>query len=98
MRYGTQIDVEVWDMTDKELARLGRRELLELLIQQSKEMAQLQQELDEAKAQLARREIAIESCGTLAEAALKLSGIFEAADAAVAQYLENIKRRGEAEQ
>jgi light-regulated signal transduction histidine kinase (bacteriophytochrome) len=85
-------------MTDKELARLGRRELLELLIQQSKEMAQLQQELDEAKAQLARREITIESCGTLAEAALKLSGIFEAADAAAAQYLENIKRHGEAEQ
>lgn len=85
-------------MTDKELARLGRRELLELLIQQSKDMAQLQQELDEAKAQLARRDIAIESCGTLAEAALKLSGIFEAADAAAAQYLENIKQRGEAEQ
>lgn len=85
-------------MTDKELARLGRRELLELLIQQSKEMAQLQQELDEAKAQLARREITVESCGTLAEAALKLSGIFEAADAAAAQYLENIKRRGEVEQ
>jgi light-regulated signal transduction histidine kinase (bacteriophytochrome) len=98
MRYGTQNNLEVWDMTDKELARLGRRELLELLIQQSKEMAQLQQELDEAKAQLARREIAIESCGTLAEAALKLSGIFEAADAAAAQYLENIKRHGEAEQ
>jgi nicotinic acid phosphoribosyltransferase len=85
-------------MTDKELARLGRRELLELLIQQSKDMAQLQQELDEAKAQLARRDIAIESCGTMAEAALKLSGIFEAADAAAAQYLENIKQRGEAEQ
>jgi light-regulated signal transduction histidine kinase (bacteriophytochrome) len=98
MRYGTQNNLEVWDMTDKELARLGRRELLELLIQQSKEMAQLQQELDEAKAQLARREITVESCGTLAEAALKLSGIFEAADAAAAQYLENIKRRGEVEQ
>jgi hypothetical protein len=82
-------------MTDKELARLGRRELLELLIEQSKQMEQLQEELDETKAQLASRKVDISECGSLAEAALKLSGVFEAAEEAAAIYLQNIKRQSE---
>ena len=80
-------------MTEKELKRLRRSDLLELLLVQSKENQQLRQELEEARAQLANRAIKIEKAGSMAEAALQLSGIFEAADQACAQYLENIRMR-----
>jgi hypothetical protein len=84
-------------MTNKELARLSRRELLELLVTQSKQIDRLQQELEEARDQLACRAIEIENCGTMAEASLRLNSVFAAADAAAAQYLENVKLRAEGE-
>jgi hypothetical protein len=64
-------------------------------VQQSKQIDQLQQELEEARGQLACRTIEIEHCGTMAEAAMRLNNLFAAADAAAAQYLENIKQRAE---
>lgn len=80
-------------MTDKELKRLRRGELLELLVEQGRQLERLERELEEARAELARREIAVREAGTLAEAALKLNGVFEAADAAVRQYMENLMLR-----
>ena len=78
-------------MTDKDLKRLRRDELLEMLIAQSKRTDQLQAELDAARAQLASRAIVLEA-GSIAEAALRINGVFEAAQAAAEQYLENIRR------
>jgi hypothetical protein len=82
-------------MTDKELHRLGRRELLELLLEQGKQMEALAQELEETKEKLRARTIAIEEAGSLAEASLRLSGVFQAAEEAASLYLENIRRRAE---
>lgn len=82
-------------MTDNELRRLSRAELLEMLLAQMKENEKLQKHLDEAKAALSDRKIDIDRAGTLAEAALKLNGVFEAADRAARQYLENIRDRAE---
>ena len=79
-------------MTDKELKRLSRSELLEMLIAQMKENEALQSRLELAEAQLNDRQIAMEKAGTLAEASLSLNGVFEAAEAAAQQYLENIER------
>ena len=79
-------------MTDKELKRLSRSELLEMLIAQMKENEALQSRLELAEAQLNDRKIAVEKAGTLAEASLSLNGVFEAAEAAAQQYLENIER------
>ena len=78
-------------MTNKELRRLSRRELLELLIEQGKKAERLQEQLDEANAKLLSREIQVASAGSIAEAALRLNHIFEDAQAAADQYLENIK-------
>lgn len=78
-------------MTNKELKKLSRRELLEMLISQSKELNQVQQELEEAKRQLEDRRILLDNTGSIAEAALKLNRVFEAAQEAADQYLENIK-------
>ena len=79
-------------MTDKELRRLRRSELLEMLIAQTAENNQLKTRLEQAEAQLQDRRIAIDKAGSLAEAALALNGVFQAAEAAAQQYLENIRR------
>ena len=79
-------------MTEKELRGLSRAELLELLIAQSKQNQLLQQQLDEATAKLEARELTINNAGSIAEASLQLSGVFEAAQAASEQYLQNIQR------
>ena len=66
-------------MTDKELRRLSRADLLELLLAQRRENEQLRCILDQTQAQLADRTIQIDKAGSIAEASLQLSGIFNAA-------------------
>ena len=56
-------------MTDKELRRLSRSELLEMLIAQTEENSQLKIRLEQAEAQLRDRRIEIDKAGSLAEAA-----------------------------
>lgn len=56
-------------MTDKELRRLSRSELLEMLIAQPEENSQLKIRLEQAEAQLRDRRIEIDKAGSLAEAA-----------------------------
>ena len=80
-------------MTNKELKKLTRAELLEMLLIQSREKQKLEEELAEARKELSEKEIRIAESGSVAEAALKLSGVFEAAQRAADQYLENIKNR-----
>jgi hypothetical protein len=82
-------------MTDKELQRLRRSELLEILLAQQKQIDSLKKELADANEQLAERKIVIEKSGSIAEAALKLNGIFEAAQRAANQYLYSIGAAGE---
>ena len=84
-------------MTEREMRKLSRADLLEILVQQSRELDQLRAELDEANRKLAQREITMDRAGTLAEAALLLNGVFEAADKACRQYEENIRARMEQE-
>ena len=79
-------------MTDRELKRIGRAELLELLLAQSEENEALQIRIEELEQELRNREIIIANAGTIADAAFQLNGVFDAAGAAAVQYLENIKR------
>lgn len=79
-------------MTDKELRKLKRTDLLELLIEQSKEVEALKGRVAELEQELADRRIQIQESGSIAEAALKLNGVFEAAEAAAQEYLENVRR------
>ena len=79
-------------MTDKELKRIGRAELLELLLAQSEENEVLQIRIEELEQELRNRDIIIANAGTIADAAFQLNGVFDAAGAAAVQYLENIKR------
>lgn len=78
-------------MTEKELRRLSRMDLLEMLLEQSKEVERLQAELETVKKQLLDRRIMEREAGSIAEAALRLNKVFEAAQQAADQYLENIR-------
>lgn len=78
-------------MTDKELRRLSRTDLLELLLAQRRENEQLRCILDQTQAQLADRTIQIDKAGSIAEASLQLSGIFNAAQDSCKYYIDNIK-------
>ena len=82
-------------MTERELRRLSRTDLLELLLAQRRENEQLRCILDETQAQLADRTIKIDNAGTLAEASLQLSGIFTAAQDACQYYVDNIQQLSE---
>ena len=83
---------------DLELRRLKRVDLLEMLLEQSKEVEQLKQENAQLKAALAKRDIDVREAGNLAEAAMKLNNIFEVAQKTADQYLDNIKRMEKAMQ
>ena len=78
-------------MTDRQLRKQSRLNLLKLLLEEKKENETLQLQLQEAQQKLQKRQLDIDQAGTLAEAALKLSGIFEAAELACQQYTENIR-------
>lgn len=82
-------------MTEQELRKLNRRDLLELLVSQGKERDALQAELEETKAALADRQLHIAEMGSIAEAALMVNSVFDTAQKAADQYLENIKQRSE---
>lgn len=79
-------------MAEKDLRKLSKVELLELLIAQGRENIVLRQRAEKAEAELAERRLMIAESGSIAEAALKLSGMFEAAQKAIALYRENCER------
>lgn len=76
----------------KKLRSMSKVELLEQLAQQTKRAERLQRELDEVRHQLQARKVEIEKMGSLAEASLKLNGVFDAAQQAADTYLENVQR------
>jgi DUF438 domain-containing protein len=78
-------------MTDKELRKLSKKELLEVMISQGEEIDRLREQLRAANQKLEAREISVSEAGSIAEASLRLNKVFEAADAAAGQYLESIK-------
>ena len=117
-------------MTDKELQKLGRRELLQLLLDQAKETDRISKLLKDTEGQLSQVEEGYErlrerldhkdtrihelqaqidelqnriqnekekriadlsEVGSIAEAALKLNGVFDAAQRAANQYLRSVK-------
>lgn len=85
-------------MADRDLRKMNRKELLELLIASEKENDRLKEQLQQQAVQLQSRTIQVKNAGSIAEAALALNGVFESADKAAAQYLENIKRCSEQQQ
>ena len=82
-------------MTDKELRRLHREDLLQILLEQQKKIEETETELDAAHRALADRHTALENVGSIAEAALALNGVFERAQAAADEYLSQAKEKAD---
>jgi|LSQX01.2.fsa_nt_gb hypothetical protein len=78
-----------------DLKKMKRADLLEIMVSLSKENESLKSQLDEVRDQLEKKEIQIDEAGSIAEAALQLNGVFEAAERAGKEYLENIARLSE---
>ena len=78
-------------MTDKELRKLSRADLLSLMLAQSKEIDRLKAELADARKQLEDRHLLLEKSGSLADASLAIFHVLEDAQKAADLYLENVR-------
>ncbi|MBR2811224.1 MAG: hypothetical protein IKD69_07575 [Solobacterium sp.] len=85
-------------MQDRDLQKLKRADLLEMLVELSKENDALKRELEEAQRKLEDRNIILREAGNIAEASLRLNGVFDAAQKAAEQYLENVRRLSSGQQ
>ena len=91
-------------MKEKDLRRLKRVELLDMLIEQGRlvdaqaeEIKKLKEECEELNRKLEDRKVSLEKAGSLAEASLKIAKVFLAAEDAAKIYLENLKERSGSE-
>lgn len=84
-------------MTEKELSKLRKPALLRLMLEQQKRIQQLEAELELANQRLDSKRTNLKNVGSIAEASLALTGIFEEAQKAADSYLENVRALAEAE-
>lgn len=96
MRVGRKGDIpEDQGKENKDLSKLRKKELLEIMLRQGEEIDALRAEVAELKEKLEDREIEFSRIGSIAEASLAVTRIFEEADEAAKIYLTNLKRKAE---
>lgn len=78
-----------------DLSKLKKRELLEIMLAQGREIDSLRERVAELEARIADREFEFSKIGSIAEASLAVTDIFKEAEKAAAIYIENIRRRCE---
>ena len=78
-------------MADKEMKLLSRAELIDIIYELQKQNDEKDTQLQKMQAALEERTIRLANAGSIAEAALSISGVFEAAQAAADQYLTSIR-------
>ena len=78
-----------------ESMNLSKNEMMMVMHYQEQEIEKLKSQVAELQAKLDGYEIKVSESGNLAEAAAKVSGLFEAAQRTVDTYLENMKKRDE---
>ena len=91
-------------MKEKDLRRLKRVELLDMLIEQGRlvdaqaeEIKKLKEEREELNRKLEDRRISLENAGSIAEASLGIAKVFTAAQEAAKIYLENLREKSGSE-
>lgn len=83
-------------MQNKQLQKLSRTELLQLMLEQQLQLEAAQQQNQALRQQLQDRTVKWDEfakLGTLAEAAMQLNGVFEAAQAAANEYVVQVQQR-----
>ena len=77
-------------MVRKELRKLNRRELIEIIYQMKKNEQQMQEQITALQAELDKKRLRLSEAGSIAEAALSVTNVFSAAQAAADLYLHEI--------
>ncbi len=79
-------------MPDKELRRMSRSELIEIIFAYQQNEKTLISEKEELQKKLDDRIIKINKAGSIAEAALEINDVFKSVEDAALQYLASIKQ------
>lgn len=79
-------------MTDKEFKRLKRADLIEIIYRLQENEEKYRETIIRMGKQLSDKQTKIENAGSIAEAAISLSNVFEAAQDAADRYLADIRR------
>lgn len=82
-------------MADKELKRMNRGELIEIIYQYRIQVDDLTAQVKKLTDELDERRLRMEKAGSIAEAAISVNKVFEAAQQAAEQYLYSIKSANE---
>ena len=80
-------------MTDKEFKRLSRSQLIDIIYQLQLKQEELTAENEELSKALADKRLLVSEAGNVAEAALKIHNVMQAAQAAAEHYLEEMRLR-----
>ncbi len=86
---------KVRPLTEKEIRKLNRYQLLELLIVQLERADRLQARLDSLENKMNSQDLKLTAIGSIAEASLQLSGVFESAQKAADMYVDAAKKHAE---
>ena len=78
-------------MADRELRHMSRTELVEIIYALKQSEDALRKENEALTARLQDRQIHIQKAGSIAQAALELNHVFEAAQAAADEYLASVR-------
>lgn len=82
-------------MADKDLRFLSRKELIEIIYEFQKHEVEIQDTIEKLTNELNAQEIKLKEAGSIADAALALNGVFEAAQKAANQYVLSVKAANE---
>ena len=80
-------------MTDKEFKRLGRSQLIDIIYQLQLKLEELTAENEVLSKKLADKRIRVSEAGNIAEAALEIHNVMQAAQDAATHYLEEMRLR-----
>ena len=79
-------------MTDKEFRRLKRADLIEIIYRLQENEDKYRETIDRMSKKLSEKLTKIEKAGSIADAAVSLSNVFEAAQDAAERYLQEVYR------
>ena len=77
-------------MISKELKRLSRRELVDIIYQLKKNEQEMQEEIESLKTELRDKRIRISTAGSIADAAISVTNVFSTAQLTADIYLREI--------
>ena len=89
-KYHAPVKGAAYPMVSKELKKLSRRELVDIIYQLKQNEEQMQAELAAAQEALQDKRMRLSMVGSIAEAAVSVSNIFNSAQTAADLYLQEI--------